>query len=38
MKPVDYANCDFGQRLDDYFQEVMNYGGVPRTQADLTEG
>jgi len=38
MSTVDYAHFDFGQRLQDYIHEVMNYGGAPRTEADLTEG
>ena len=38
MQTVDYAHFDFGQRLQDYIHEVMNYGGAPRTEADLTEG
>ena len=38
MQTVDYAHFDFGQRLQDYIYEVMNYGGAPRTEADLTEG
>lgn len=35
---MDYANFDFGDRLKDYVNEVMNYGGAPRTEAELTEG
>jgi hypothetical protein len=38
MKPADYTDFDFGKRLDDYVDEVMHYGGVPRTEAELTEG
>ena len=38
MQKVDYANFDFGQRLRDYVSDVMNYGGTPRTESDLTEG
>lgn len=38
MQNVDYAHFDFGERLKSYIQEVMNYGGTPRTEADLTEG
>lgn len=38
MQKVDYANFDFGDRLKDYVNEVMNYGGAPRTEAELTEG
>jgi hypothetical protein len=35
---VDYANFNFGDRLNDYIHEVMNYGGAPRTESELTEG
>ena len=38
MSKVDYVNFDFGERLNGFIQEVMNYGGAPRTEADLTEG
>ena len=38
MKNVDYANFDFGNRLNDYIYEVMNYGGAPRIEVELTEG
>lgn len=38
MQQIDYANYDFGKRLDDIAYELMNLGGIPRTEADLTEG
>ena len=38
MQNVDYANFDFGERLNGFIHEVMNFGGAPRTEADLTEG
>ena len=38
MKNVDFTQYDFGQRLDDYVQDVMNLGGSPRKESDLTEG
>jgi hypothetical protein len=38
MKQVDYTHYDFGQRMDDYVQDVMNPGGTPRKETDLTEG
>ncbi len=38
MKNVDYANFDFGNRLNEYIYEVMNYGGAPRVEVELTEG
>jgi hypothetical protein len=38
MQQMDYADFDFGNRLKDYVNEVMNYGGAPRTEAELTEG
>ena len=38
MQQTDYENYDFGKRLDDIAHELMNLGGSPRTEADLTEG
>ena len=38
MQQIDYADYDFGKRLDDIAYELMNLGGGPRTEADLTEG
>ena len=38
MQNVDYTNFDFGERLNGFIHEVMNFGGAPRTEADLTEG
>lgn len=38
MQSVDYTNFDFGERLNGFIHEVMNFGGAPRTEADLTEG
>jgi hypothetical protein len=38
MQAVDYSNYNFGQRLDDFIHEVMNLGGAPRKESDLTEG
>jgi hypothetical protein len=38
MQNVDYANFNFGERLNSFIHEVMNFGGAPRTEADLTEG
>ncbi|MEQ1593294.1 MAG: hypothetical protein ABL892_13035 [Thiobacillaceae bacterium] len=38
MQDADYTQFDFGDRLKDYVNEVMNYGGAPRTEAELTEG
>ena len=38
MQNVDYTNFDFGERLNGFIQEVMNYGGTPRAESDLTEG
>ena len=38
MKTVDYANFDFGKRLNEYVHDVMNYGGAPRTEVELSEG
>ena len=38
MQQIDYAHYDFGKRLDDIANELMNLGGSPRTEADLTEG
>ena len=38
MQNVDYANFDFGERLNGFINEVMNFGGTPRTEAELTEG
>ena len=30
MQSVDYANFDFGERLNGFIHEVMNYGGAPQ--------
>ena len=38
MQNVDYTHFDFGERLNGFIHEVMNFGGAPRTEADLTEG
>jgi hypothetical protein len=38
MQAVDYSNYNFGQRLDEFIHEVMNLGGAPRKESDLTEG
>jgi hypothetical protein len=38
MSAVDPTQYDFGARLHGFIEEVMNYGGAPRTEADLTEG
>jgi hypothetical protein len=38
MQAVDYSNYNFGQRLEDFVREVMNLGGVPRKESELTEG
>ena len=38
MQQIDYANYDFGKRLDDIAHELMNLGGSPRMEAELTEG
>lgn len=38
MQAVDYSNYNFGLRLDDFLHEVMNLGGAPRKESDLTEG
>ena len=38
MQQIDYTHYDFGKRLDDIANELMNLGGSPRTEADLTEG
>jgi hypothetical protein len=38
MSAIDLAHYDFGARLNGFIEEVMNYGGAPRTEADLTEG
>ena len=35
---MDYANFNFGDRLNDYIHEVMKYGGAPRTESEPTEG
>lgn len=31
-------NFDFGKRLHEYIDEVMNYGGSKREESDLTDG
>lgn len=38
MQAVDYGNYNFGQRLDDFVREVVNLGGTPRKESELTEG
>lgn len=38
MQAVDYSKYNFGQRLDEFIHEVMNLGGAPRKESDLTEG
>jgi len=38
MSAIDLTQYDFGARLNGFIEEVMNYGGAPRTEADLTEG
>lgn len=38
MSAIDLTQYDFGARLNGFIDEVMNYGGAPRTEADLTEG
>ncbi|MFP5381734.1 MAG: hypothetical protein ACLGG4_05665 [Gammaproteobacteria bacterium] len=38
MSTPDLTQYDFGTRLHGFIDEVMNYGGAPRTEADLTEG
>ena len=35
---VDYSNYNFGQRLDGYVHELLNPGGNPRKESELTEG
>lgn len=38
METVDYTQFDFGKRLHEYMDEVLNHGGVHRTEAELTDG
>ncbi len=38
MEAVNYSQFDFGKRLRGYMHEVFNHGGVPRTEAELTDG
>jgi len=38
MHTLDYSRFDFGERLNQYIDEVMHHGGIARSEADLTEG
>jgi len=38
METVNYAQFDFGKRLQAYMHEVFNHSGTTRTEAELTDG
>lgn len=38
MEKIDYVKFDFGNRLQQYMDEVLRHGGMARDEASLTEG